>query len=65
MAGRNQKYTVANTTPDNEQDVEVRCGYGTCRPKVLGNCNNSKIMLVVMSIYVFAQGLYNNRSIFA
>ena len=58
MTGRNQMYTVENTMPDIDEDVEVRCGYGKCRPKLFGICNNSRIMLTVMSFYVFAQGLF-------
>ena len=58
MSERNRGYPLVNTRPDNDQDVEVRCGYGKCRPKILGSCNNPKIMLAIMSFYVFAQGFY-------
>lgn len=40
--------------------VEVRCGYGNCRPKVLQKVNNSKALLFVMSFYVFVQGFIVN-----
>lgn len=45
---------------DGQDTVEVRCGYGNCRPSFLQKFNNSKLMLVVMCFYVFVQGFIVN-----
>ena len=39
-----------------EPEVDVRCGYGSCKPEALQKLNNSKMMIIIMSFYVAAQG---------
>ncbi|KAL4228990.1 Solute carrier organic anion transporter [Mactra antiquata] len=55
------EHKEANDTDSNDSvSVEVRCGYGNCRPKSLQKFNNPRMMLFIMSTYVFIQGFIVN-----
>ncbi|KAL4217826.1 Solute carrier organic anion transporter [Mactra antiquata] len=41
-------------------DAETRCGYGSCRPEVLQNCNNPKCLLMFLCFFCLAQGFVVN-----
>ncbi|XP_045180504.2 solute carrier organic anion transporter family member 4C1-like [Mercenaria mercenaria] len=39
---------------------DVRCGYGSCKPEGLQNCNNPKILLLLLCIFAVCQGFVVN-----
>lgn len=48
---------ASGVTKEEEEEPEVRCGLGKCRPTFLQTCNNSKMLLFIMSLVVFTQGM--------
>ncbi|XP_052806590.1 solute carrier organic anion transporter family member 4C1-like [Mya arenaria] len=53
------KHTGVSTIVD-AQNLDVKCGFGRCRPGFLQYFNNAKIMLTVMCFVVFTQGFVVN-----
>lgn len=43
-----------------EDEYAVRCGYGSCKPERLQNCNNPKLLLVLLCIFAVSQGFVVN-----
>lgn len=43
-------------TGNKDDEYDVRCGYGSCKPNGLQKCNNPKLLLVLLCIFALGQG---------
>ena len=52
--------TIVSASPDTgTEDLDLRCGYGSCKPTCLQKCNNSYCLLATICWFVFVQSEYN------
>lgn len=46
-----------------EEQVETRCGFGSCRPRFLQRCNSPPVLLGCLCVYTLVHGKFSiNRS---
>lgn len=57
--------TLKEKSADDDVTYDVRCGYGSCKPRGLQVCNNPKILLAIICVFAVSQGktLYFNFEI--